>query len=176
MITSNIIGNPTSSRSDKILQSSDAQSGRYHSGSFSVVTWDEVKLVGSPTVESSDQNWKTNLAKSLTLGAGQFCRNSSSIIEVTSRQLILSFKEKIGYIIYNGVPIGVEVNHSKRHRGPFPATTDSRFTSVWTQAIKRFVMPLAYQDWPPEILPPALQPDNPLGMIKTIIGRVILPY
>lgn len=77
-----------------------------------------------------------------------------------------------GRFILNGVPTGVEVCLSMHHGGPYPATTDSRFTSVGADAIKRFVRPVAFQNWPDNLLPPALQNGNPLGIWRTIDNRV----
>ena len=76
--------------------------------------------------------------------------------------LIPILEEKVGRIILNGFPTGVEVCHSMVHGGPFPATTAPRTTSVGTQAIKRFVRPICYQDFPDDLLPAALQNANPL--------------
>jgi NADP-dependent aldehyde dehydrogenase len=58
------------------------------------------------------------------------------------------------------------------HGGPFPATTDSRFTSVGTEAINRFVRPICYQDAPQNLLPDALKNDNPLGIFRLIDGVI----
>jgi 2,5-dioxopentanoate dehydrogenase len=78
--------------------------------------------------------------------------------------------EKCGRIIFNGVPTGVEVCQSMQHGGPFPATTDSRFTSVGADAIKRFARPLAFQNWPDHLLPAELQNGNPLRVLRSING------
>lgn len=69
-----------------------------------------------------------------------------------------------GRIIMNGVPTGVEVCWSMQHGGPFPATTDSRFGSVGPDAIKRFVRPLSFQNFPDSLLPEELKDGNPLGI------------
>jgi alpha-ketoglutaric semialdehyde dehydrogenase len=69
-----------------------------------------------------------------------------------------------GRIILNGPPTGVEVGNAMQHGGPFPATSDSRFTSVGTGAIKRFVRPIAWQNWDNDLLPDALKDENPLGI------------
>jgi len=53
-----------------------------------------------------------------------------------------------GRVVYNGFPTGVEVGHAMQHGGPFPASSDSRFTSVGTQAIYRFLRPVAIQNEP----------------------------
>ena len=78
--------------------------------------------------------------------------------------------ERSGRVIINGVPTGVEVCHAMHHGGPFPAATDSRFTSVGTAAIKRFVRPLCFQNWPDEALPEALQNNNPQSIWRTVDG------
>jgi 2,5-dioxopentanoate dehydrogenase len=72
--------------------------------------------------------------------------------------------EKAGRLIINGVPTGVEVCPSMQHGGPFPSTTDSRFTSVGTDAIKRFVRPVAFQNFPDALVPEELRNENPLGI------------
>jgi NADP-dependent aldehyde dehydrogenase len=78
--------------------------------------------------------------------------------------------EKCGRLILNGVPTGVEVCPSMHHGGPFPATTDSRFTSVGVDAIKRFARPLALQNWPDHFLPTELQDANPAGLLRMVNG------
>jgi NADP-dependent aldehyde dehydrogenase len=78
---------------------------------------------------------------------------------------------RVGRIIYNGVPTGVEVSHSMMHGGPFPATTFSHFTSVGTEAIKRFLRPVCYQDCPQEFLPEALKDENPLHIMRKLNGE-----
>jgi NADP-dependent aldehyde dehydrogenase len=90
----------------------------------------------------------------------------------TENYLVSKVAEKCGRIIFNGVPTGVEVCDSMQHGGPFPATTDSRFTSVGADAIRRFVRPLAFQNWPNHLLPPALQNNNPLLISRTINGQL----
>jgi 2,5-dioxopentanoate dehydrogenase len=75
---------------------------------------------------------------------------------------------KCGRIIINGVPTGVEVCQAMHHGGPFPSTTDSRFTSVGADAIKRFARPLSFQNYPDKLLPEALQNANPLGIIRQV--------
>lgn len=79
-----------------------------------------------------------------------------------NRNLINTLVEKAGRLVVNGVPTGVEVCPSMQHGGPFPATTDSRFSSVGTDAIKRFVRPVAFQNFPDSLLPDELKESNPL--------------
>ncbi|MCO6498424.1 MAG: aldehyde dehydrogenase (NADP(+)) [Chitinophagaceae bacterium] len=73
-----------------------------------------------------------------------------------------------GRLILNGVPTGVTVCRAMHHGGPFPATTDSRFTSVGGDAILRFVRPVAYQNWPDSLLPDELKDANPLGIERIV--------
>ncbi|CAN5413290.1 aldehyde dehydrogenase (NADP(+)) [soil metagenome] len=84
--------------------------------------------------------------------------------------LISLCREKAGRVIFNTVPTGVEVCPSMQHGGPFPATTDSKFTSVGTGAIRRFVRPIAFQDCPDELLPDELKTSNPLGIYRLVDG------
>ena len=69
-----------------------------------------------------------------------------------------------GRMIVNGVPTGVEVCDSQHHGGPFPATTDGRFGAVGADALKRFARPVAYQNFPEDMLPEELKSDNPLNI------------
>lgn len=78
---------------------------------------------------------------------------------------------RVGRIIYNGVPTGVEVSHAMMHGGPFPSTTNSHFTSVGTEAIKRFLRAVCYQDCPAEFLPVALKDENPLHIMRKVNGE-----
>ncbi len=84
------------------------------------------------------------------------------------RWLITLLEKKVGRLLFNGFPTGVEVCPSMTHGGPYPATTDSRSTSVGTAAIKRFVRPVSYQTFPNEALPAALQDGNPLGIWRLV--------
>lgn len=77
-----------------------------------------------------------------------------------------------GRLILNGVPTGVEVCPAMQHGGPFPASTDGRFGSVGSHAIKRFVRPLAIQNFPDAFLAPELQNANPLNIWRTINGKL----
>lgn len=82
--------------------------------------------------------------------------------------LVLAAQDICGRFILNGLPTGVRVALSMQHGGPFPATTDSRFTSVGADGIKRWVRPLCYQGWPDSLLPDALKGSNPLQLWRTI--------
>lgn len=83
-------------------------------------------------------------------------------------ELVEAVKNICGRFIINGVPTGVEVCLSMHHGGPFPATTDSRFTSVGADGIKRFARPIAFQNWPNDLLPDELKDGNPLGIWRTV--------
>jgi NADP-dependent aldehyde dehydrogenase len=87
--------------------------------------------------------------------------------------LLAVLEQKAGRLIINGFPTGVEVCPSMHHGGPYPATTDVRFTSVGTAALYRFVRPVCYQDFPPALLPPALRDDNPLAIRRIVNGVAV---
>jgi alpha-ketoglutaric semialdehyde dehydrogenase len=86
--------------------------------------------------------------------------------------LIAILERKAGRLIVNGFPTGVEVCHAMVHGGPYPATSDSRATSVGTYSIYRFVRPVCYQDFPQAALPDELKDANPLGIMRLIDGQL----
>ncbi|HLV38346.1 aldehyde dehydrogenase (NADP(+)) [Xanthomarina sp.] len=86
-------------------------------------------------------------------------------------QVIAALQNRVGRLIYNGVPTGVEVCPSMVHGGPYPASTDSRFTAVGIHSIKRWVRPFSYQDWPNNLLPDALKNENPLKISRLINNK-----
>jgi NADP-dependent aldehyde dehydrogenase len=85
--------------------------------------------------------------------------------------LISVLREKAGRMIFGGVPTGVEVKPAMHHGGPYPATTDPRFTSVGPAAILRFARPVCYQDWPQQWLPPELKDENPRNIFRLVNGE-----
>ncbi len=85
--------------------------------------------------------------------------------------LIAILERKAGRLIFNGFPTGVEVCPAMIHGGPFPATTDSRATSVGTAAISRFTRPVCYQNFPDHLLPGELQNANPLMIWRLVNGE-----
>jgi 2,5-dioxopentanoate dehydrogenase len=85
-----------------------------------------------------------------------------------NEELIEAVKNICGRLILNGVPTGVEVCLSMHHGGPFPSTTDSRFTSVGADGIKRFARPISLQNWDNELLPDELKNENPLGIWRRV--------
>lgn len=82
--------------------------------------------------------------------------------------IVDALQNRVGRIIFNGVPTGVEVCQAMVHGGPYPASTDSRFTAVGAESIKRWVRPFSYQNWPNELLPVELKNENPLGILREI--------
>jgi NADP-dependent aldehyde dehydrogenase len=86
--------------------------------------------------------------------------------------LITILEDKVGRLVFNGFPTGVEVSHAMVHGGPYPATSDDRFTSVGSQAILRFARPVCYQGFPDHALPEELRDANPLGIWRMIDGQM----
>jgi NADP-dependent aldehyde dehydrogenase len=87
-----------------------------------------------------------------------------------ARLLLPVLERKVGRILVNGYPTGVEVATAMVHGGPFPATSDSRTTSVGTGAISRFLRPVSYQNMPQALLPVALRDGNELGIWRRTDG------
>lgn len=88
------------------------------------------------------------------------------------RGLLPTLERKVGRILANGYPTGVEVCYAMVHGGPFPATSDPRATSVGATAIDRFLRPVCYQDLPAELLPEAVQDGNPLKLWRLRDGQL----
>lgn len=86
-------------------------------------------------------------------------------------RLLAALERRAGRVVWNSYPTGVEVCHAMVHGGPFPATSDSRFTSVGTASILRFARPVCFQDVPEEWLPKELQSSNPLGIERMVNGK-----
>jgi 2,5-dioxopentanoate dehydrogenase len=87
------------------------------------------------------------------------------------KDLIDILEQKVGRVVINGFPTGVEVCHAMVHGGPFPATTDGRSTSVGTAAIHRFTRPVCYQNMPDTLLPDELKSNNPLNIWRMVNGE-----
>jgi NADP-dependent aldehyde dehydrogenase len=88
--------------------------------------------------------------------------------------LLARLEEVSGRVLFAGWPTGVAVSWAQHHGGPWPAT-NTQFTSVGATAVRRFQRPVAYQDAPAELLPPALQEHNPLGLPRRVDGVLVLP-
>jgi len=89
-----------------------------------------------------------------------------------AKRLLQILERKAGRLLINGFPTGVEVCPSMNHGGPYPATTDVRFTSVGTAALYRFVRPICYQGFPASLLPDALKDENPLNLWRLVNGKM----
>ncbi|HEY8934824.1 MAG TPA: aldehyde dehydrogenase (NADP(+)) [Cyclobacteriaceae bacterium] len=87
------------------------------------------------------------------------------------KELIDILEQKVGRVVINGFPTGVEVCHAMVHGGPYPATTDGRSTSVGTAAIHRFTRPVCYQGMPSDLLPVELKDENPLNVWRLVNGE-----
>ena len=86
--------------------------------------------------------------------------------------LLAILERKAGRLLINSFPTGVEVSPAMNHGGPYPATTDERFTSVGTAAIQRFARPVCYQSFPASALPPELTDANPRGLMRLVSGKL----
>lgn len=86
--------------------------------------------------------------------------------------LLAILENKVGRLVFNSFPTGVEVTHAMVHGGPYPATSDGRSTSVGSQAIFRFARPVCYQGFPDSALPDALKDANPLGIWRMVDGEM----
>jgi NADP-dependent aldehyde dehydrogenase len=104
-----------------------------------------------------------NLTGTLHVGSGED--------PALAARVLSAIETNVGRVIVNGYPTGVEVGRAIVHGGPYPATTDAGTTSVGSAAIRRFVRPVAYQNTPQELLPPALRDDNPLGIMRLVNGE-----
>ena len=85
--------------------------------------------------------------------------------------LLAILETKVGRIVFNGFPTGVEVCHAMTHGGPYPATSDGRSTSVGTRAISRFARPVCFQNFPDAALPEELKEANPLNLWRIVDGQ-----
>ena len=130
---------------------------------------EEIFGPSSLLVTAGDRGQLIHLAESLQ-GQLTACVHGSEEDLSAYRDLIDILERKAGRVIFNGYPTGVEVCHAMVHGGPYPATSDSRSTSVGTLAIFRFARPVAYQDFPDAALPPALQESNPEGIRRLVDG------
>ncbi len=164
---------------------------------ISVSTIDAVENQGAPTIASaSGQAFLNNpVLHKEVFGPYSIiirCKDMAEMIEVAKHcegqltatfmateadilnngELVESVKNICGRFILNGVPTGVEVCLSMQHGGPYPATTDSRFTAVGADGIKRFARPISFQSWPDALLPDELKNANPLGIWRTINNEV----
>lgn len=104
---------------------------------------------------------------------GQLTGSIISFVENMNQytSLISTLQRRVGRLIFNGVPTGVEVCPSMHHGGPYPASTDSRFTAVGIDSIRRFSRPVVYQNFPESLLPDALKNKNSSNSFRRIDGK-----
>ena len=125
-----------------------------------------MKRGGGPLLFLAEESFVGQLTGTLH-ATGEDISEYSEVVSILER--------KVGRIVYNSFPTGVEVCHSMVHGGPFPATSDGRSTSVGTHAITRFTRLIAYQDSPQSLLPPELKDGNPLGVSRLEDGALQNP-
>ncbi len=131
---------------------------------------EEVFGPGSVLVEASGREQLLAVARSLeghltatVWGTNEELPDYADLLEI--------LEQKVGRLLINGFPTGVEVSHAMQHGGPYPATTDSRSTSVGTNAILRFARPVCYQNFPDALLPDELKTTNPLHIQRLVDGK-----
>ncbi|WP_322013428.1 aldehyde dehydrogenase (NADP(+)) [Paraburkholderia sp. J12] len=133
---------------------------------------DEVFGPASTIVRCRDEN-------ELLAVAAHFAGQLTATIQMdgddlpVAKKLVPILERKAGRLLVNGFPTGVEVTHAMVHGGPYPATSDSRATSVGTAAIERFLRPVCYQDFPAGLLPEALAEGNPLELWRRRDGEMV---
>ena len=120
-------------------------------------------------VSCKDQHEMLNVIKSME---GQLTGTllAEENDDYLTQEIINALELKVGRIIFNGVPTGVEVCPSMTHGGPYPASTDSRFSAVGINSIKRWLRPVSFQDFPQNLLPGELKNNNPLNIERNING------
>ncbi len=165
----------------EVLQNPKKEAGNSGSGSVTTVSaaafldneelHEEVFGPYTLIVECSDAEEREKVAGKLK---GQLTVTFVGTDEELGKQkeLVGMAREIAGRVVFNGVPTGVDVCSSMQHGGPFPATTDSKFTSVGTRAILRFVRPMAFQDSPQDLLPDELKDENPLRIFRQVNSTI----
>ncbi|MDB5114853.1 MAG: aldehyde dehydrogenase [Mucilaginibacter sp.] len=131
---------------------------------------EEVFGPSSLVVEATSKQEILEIAKNLTGHLTATVHGTENDL-LAYKELLEILEQKVGRVIINGFPTGVEVNSAMVHGGPFPATTDGRSTSVGTAAIFRFTRPVSYQGMPQALLPDELKNSNPLGIWRLLNGE-----
>jgi NADP-dependent aldehyde dehydrogenase len=131
----------------------------------------EEEVFGPSTlfVECTSEEQMLDVARGLSGHLSATIHGTDADLAANS-ELIDILTEKAGRLVFNDYPTGVEVNHAIVHGGPYPATTDSRTTSVGSASIERFLRPVCWQDFPDSALPDALKDSNPLGLWRVVDG------
>lgn len=130
------------------------------------------EMFGPATMLVRYENRSEMLAAALALPGQLTATIYGDECELTSSaDLISLLTDRVGRLVFNQPPTGVEVGNAMVHGGPYPATTDSRSTSVGAAAIRRFARPVCFQNFPDSALPEALRAANPLALRRLIDGR-----
>ena len=159
------------------------QGATAHAGQAALFVTDAATFVANPTLEDeifgaaalivrcNDVSQFHQLAEHIDgqLTASLFVTDTDKAL---AQALLPALERKAGRVLVNGFPTGVEVSHAMVHGGPFPATSDSRTTSVGAGAIDRFLRPVSYQDFPEWLLPAALKDENPLKLWRLRNGEL----
>jgi NADP-dependent aldehyde dehydrogenase len=165
-----------------VAEGEQPASGSAFLAGVAVFETDVASLLGSPDLGSEVFGPSTLLVRFSSPGelldaARNLSGHLTATIHGTERdlrefsELLHILEDKVGRIIFNGYPTGLEVCHAIVHGGPYPATTDSRTTSVGSQAIFRFARPVCYQDLPDSSLPAELKDSNPLKIWRMVDGN-----
>lgn len=144
---------------------------------------DAVSLLGSPSLQAEVFGASSLIVRcadveELTTVAANVEGQLTATLHVEesdhaqAAELLPILELKAGRILFNGWPTGVEVSHAMVHGGPFPATSDSRTTSVGSRAIERFLRPVCYQDAPSSLLPTPVAEGNPDRLWRRIDGEL----
>ncbi|WP_345244743.1 aldehyde dehydrogenase (NADP(+)) [Nibrella saemangeumensis] len=131
---------------------------------------EEVFGPGSVLVEADSREQLLSIARSLNGHLTATVHGTDEEL-VEYADLINILEQKVGRLLINGFPTGVEVSHAMQHGGPYPATTDGRSTSVGTNAILRFARPVCYQGFPQALLPDELKDNNPQNIWRLVNGE-----
>jgi NADP-dependent aldehyde dehydrogenase len=155
---------PKKTQGEPVVFATDAETFRAHRTLHEEVFGPYALLIDAPSIAEL-----VEIARDLE---GQLTATIHGTDEdlAQARELIAILERKAGRLIINGFPTGVEVSHAMQHGGPYPATTDSRFTSVGTAAIQRFARPVCYQNFPQTALPAELRNENPRGLMRLVNG------
>jgi acyl-CoA reductase-like NAD-dependent aldehyde dehydrogenase len=140
-------------------------------GRFRHATLDPAQPQRLPQPRMDHRMQKIAIGPVAIFGASNF-PISYSVAGGDAARLLPILERRTGRIVVNAFAQPQEVGHATIHGGPFPATTDSRFTSVGMDAIDRFLRPVTYQGFPDALLPDALAADNPLGLSRLVDGHL----
>lgn len=163
---SNAVPDPKQTQGEAVVLATDLANFRQHPELAEEVFGPFAVLISAPSLAELEEVAR-GLEGQLTAtvhGTAHDLQQAGTLLQLLER--------KAGRLILNGFPTGVEVCPSMNHGGPYPATTDVRFTSVGTAALTRFVRPICYQNFPAAQLPDALQVGNPLNIRRLVNGTM----